>query len=96
MKMQFIKETILYKSQSRQQFFHSLRMIGLSVEFKNGIPIGVRDGGKAKLYKWKDLGITPTDFVELKHKEDLHNIKQDIAQLQRMTLSQQKKIEPKY
>ncbi|MBI1307070.1 MAG: hypothetical protein GC181_10750 [Bacteroidetes bacterium] len=65
---QFIKKNILIKSSSELEFYNRLRQIGLHPHFNgSGQSIGVNDHGK--ILKWKDLGITPRDFVFLQTRE---------------------------
>lgn len=65
--MKFIKEHLLNRSHSRTHFFQQLINNGVYPEKRHGVYIGIKDGNK--LYTWKKLGITPTDFERLDNRE---------------------------
>jgi len=92
--MKFIKETILERSGSRQEFFHSLRLIGLPIEYKGNIPIGVNDNGK--ITRWSKLGITPDDFKHLDQKYQITKLQRRVEQIEHQREQEMKrKIEHK-
>ncbi len=68
------------RSNSQQEFFHSLRMIGLKIVYIGNNPIGVQDGNK--IIKWRSLGITTEDFQMLNHRRELSEIKRRIEHLE--------------
>ncbi len=84
--MKFIKYNVLAKSQSLQEFSQHIGDLGLTMEYKKGIPVGVRDFDN-KLYTWKKIDITSKDFQMLEQREQmqkLHNRVDRLEALQHM------------
>ena len=84
--MKFVKYNVLAKSHSLQEFSQHIHDLGLTMEYKKGIPVGVRDFDN-KLYTWKKLDITAKDFQMLEQREQmqrLHNRVNRLEALQHM------------
>lgn len=95
-KYAFLKHTIMAHSNSRAEFFHAIRMIGIGIEYTNqGIPVGIIDGGK--VIKWDRIGIQPQDFALLDQKQQLCEIKLRLNRLEELKHSskQTQNLKPK-
>lgn len=92
--MKFIKDTMLERANSKEEFFHSLRMIGLGTVYIGNNPIGVKDGNK--VIKWRSLGITAEDFKMLNQRREISELRNRISHLEwHKDISQQhQKLDP--
>jgi len=91
MQYSFIKHTVLAGSRNQQEFFHSLRLMGLHPEYKGNVAIGFKDG--SKLITWKKIGISPIDFHMLAQRGEIHTLKQRIDRLEQPRNIQKRKLD---